>query len=354
VSDRLTLAINGQLYTGWTSVRVTRSIENAASEFDIAVTERWADSSQPTPWQIKPFDACTIAIDGTAVLTGYVERYEPSYSKDAHGVRVAGRSKTCDLVDCMPAFKGGQFNGYTLDRIVRAFAQPFGITVDVQANVGAAFPAIVLEKSETAHAALSRLCRMRGVLACDDANGNLVICQAGTGKTTAALVEGQNILAASAKLAVNERFATYVVIGQAPLAFDGQDVQTQVVASASDSGVPRPRRFAEHAEHAADTGAAQMRATWRARHNLGKSLEATVTVQGWEQADGSLFDINQLAPLNSPRLEINRTLLVGKVSYLLDDHAGTRTELVLAPQEAYTPEPLSIKAGKGTNVIWTG
>lgn len=352
MTGNLILTVNGKNYTGWTGVRVTRGLELGASDFDIEVTEAWAIAPNSPPWQIALNDSCTISLNGNLVLTGYVEKYDAAYNASSHTVRVAGRSKTCDLVDCMPDVGSGQFSGYTLDKIARAIAAPFGIAVIVDAPMGAPFPAAVLDKTETAHGFLQKLCRMRSVIATDDENGNLVLTQAGSGRTTGALVEGQNIKSASCRLSCNGRFQTYVVLGQAPLSFDGQDSQLQVLGQAGDPGVSRPRRFAEHAETAVDIADSTSRAKWRALHNAGKGTEATVTVQDWFQPGGSLWLPNETAPVTSPRLQINRSLLIGKVSYLLDDKSGTRTDLTVQPQEAYTPEPLSVRAGDGTNIVW--
>jgi len=349
----LTLTIDGQVYSGWTTIRVTSGLEDGASDFDVEVTERWAE--QPTPWQIQLFQSVTIAIDGTVILTGYVERYEPSYNKEGHTVRIAGRSKTCDIIDCMPNI-AGSFQDQTLDAIANAMAAPFGISVVVQCPMGDAFPSAILEQTETAHSALEKLARMRSVLITDDANGNLVLTQAGLGgASSTSLVEGQNILEARATLACNDRYQTYVVMGQAPLPLDGKEPLLDTLGSATDSSCPRPRRFAEHAEQAADDTNANERALWRALHNAGKGTQATITVQDWYQtSDGSLWQKNQTVSVQSPMLELSRPLLVGRVTFLLDDTGGRRTELMLAPQEAFIPDAKGANSGQGSNAIWNG
>lgn len=352
--DILTLTINGQKYEGWTDIRVSRGIEHCAGEFDISVSERWAVGSNPAPWQIKPFDSCVIAIAGETVLTGYVDAYVPEYNSTGHRVRVQGRSKTEDLIDCMPDIKGGQFKGYTLDRIARALAQPFSVDVVVKADVGEAFKDAQIERTEAAYAFLERLCKMRGVLACDDENGALVLTVVGQEGAAGALVEGENILSASAKLSAHERFSNYVVLAQAPVTPEGDASLPHVVGKATDAGCPRFRRFAEMAETPGDNAIAQKRAEWRAKHNFGKAAEATISVQGWRQPKGALWKINTLADVTSPRLELARQMLIGKVTYLLDDRGGRRTELLLNPPEAYDPAP-DAKAKhkrKGNSANW--
>jgi prophage tail gpP-like protein len=51
------------------------------------------------------------------VLTGCIDNYLPEVEADRHAVRITGRSKTEDIVDCTPDNQGGQFAGYKLDAI---------------------------------------------------------------------------------------------------------------------------------------------------------------------------------------------------------------------------------------------
>ena len=50
--ETIMLCIGGRDYGGWTSVRVSRAIDRMASDFDIAVAERW--SASPTPGRSSP------------------------------------------------------------------------------------------------------------------------------------------------------------------------------------------------------------------------------------------------------------------------------------------------------------
>lgn len=356
--DTITVAINGQTYDGWKTARVTRDIGAMGADFELSVTERWAVGGQgDKPWQIKTFDACTVSIGGDTVLTGYVDRYNPSFDASSHSVRIIGRSKTEDVIDCMPDIPGGQYNGYKLDKIAKAVCGPFGVTVKVAdgTDLGEAFPNATIEKTETAFEFIDKLCGLRGVLAFDDEDGNLVLAQAGAAGSAGALVQGGkngNILAGTAELAGDKRFQQYVVIAQAPLAFDGQDAQLQVIGTAKDSGVPRFRRFVESAQDPADISRAKLRALWRAAHNYGEGTQATITVQGWRQAGGDIWKVNQLTQVNSPYLQIDQQLLIGRVSFLLDDR-GSRTELLVAPPQAFDPAPPKAKKPKnGSSLLW--
>jgi prophage tail gpP-like protein len=352
--DKLTLTINGQTYEGWKEISVQRDLRHCAADFEISVTERWAGQDQP--WQIKRFDACTLAIGGDTILTGYVDHYGPGFDATSHTVRIGGRSKTADIVDCMPDISGGQFNNYKLDRIAKAICGPFGVNVVVAkgTDLGDPFPNATIEKCETAFEFLEKLCGLRGVLAFDDEKGNLILAQAGSAGTAGALVQGQNVKAGRAQLRADNLFSEYAVYAQAPLAFDGQDSQLEIIAKAKDASCPRFRRFAEMAQDPADTARAKLRAKWRAAHNFGEATQATLTVQGYRQPDGSLWQVNQMVPVTCPWLEIDQQLLVGGVTFLLDDKDGRRTDLLVAPPEAFSPAPPKAKKPKGGSSVWTG
>lgn len=354
--DIVTLSINGQIYDGWTDITIETGLKDCAGKIDMPVTERWAGKQPPTPWQIKPFDKVVVMIGADIAMTGYVEGYNPSYAGTDHNVRVSGRSKTCDLIDCMPDVGAGQFSGSKLDAIARAICAKFGISVTVQCDVGDAFPDATLEKTETAFSFLEKLARQRSVLLTDDEKGNLVITQAGKGGiSSGALIEGDNILSASAKLSAEKRFQQYVVLSQTPLSFDGQEAHTDIVGTATDAGCPRYRRFAEMAEDPADDGMAQKRANWRKLHNYGECTEATITVQGFRQPNGKLWTKNQLIPVKSPMLAVDLQLLISEVKFSMSDRTGRTTQLTVAPKEAFTPDPPKGGAkSKGNSApIWT-
>jgi prophage tail gpP-like protein len=358
--DALTLSVNGQLYQGWSAIEVTRGIERMSASFRIAVSERWA--GQNLPWVILPGSQCTVSISGDLVMTGFVDEYAPAFDPARHEVSITGRSRTCDLVDCSPQLEGGQYSGYALDAIARAVAQPFGVPVVIETDVGGPLADATIERDETAYEFLERLCRLRGVLMTDDAQGRLVLTNTGTTRAAGRLVQGQNIYAARASLSWARRFSIYVVKGQHAIdSFNPAEVQTGLVASAVDPAVTRFRPRVSIAESQLDAGGMQQRARWMAIYAAGQATKATISVRGWRQADGSLWQINQIVPVTCPYLGVDQDLLVAEVSFRIDEE-GHRTDLTVAPPEGYTPEPASLPArksgrsgsGRGAAWNWSG
>jgi prophage tail gpP-like protein len=186
--ETFTLTVNGQRYERWEEIRGTREIDRMCTDFNIAVSERFLAGTADFP--LAPFMPCTVTIGDDVVLTGYIDNYLPEVEADRHTVRITGRSKTEDIIDCTPDIQGGRFAGYKLDAIGQSVRKPYLIDVVVEVDVGAPFPDATIERHETGFAFLERLCRLRSILATDDEQGRLVLTRAGARRATDALVRG--------------------------------------------------------------------------------------------------------------------------------------------------------------------
>lgn len=353
------LRVNGEVYGGWTSIRVTASMCQAARDFDISLTEKWP--KRKDRWRIAQGDSCTVELDGERVLTGWVDDFNPDYAGEAHGVRVAGRSRTCDLVDCSAMVKGGQFKGYKLDAIARALAKTVGagdIAVIAKADVGAAFADVQVNPGELCFELIDRLCRLRALLASDDADGNLVLTRAGAGgfRRAGAIRRGVNVLAGSAAFSHARRFSDYWVRGQqtgTDNLFGATAAQPQ--AHVTDAAVKRKRPKLVIAENQGSIADFELRARWEQRFAAAEGVSATYRLTDWRDAAGKLWTPGDLTPVEDDWLGISGELLIKTVSYV-KDAAGTGAELTLVPPDALTPEPVdaATRAGTAKGDVWTG
>lgn len=369
--DAVTLLVGGSIYGGWTEFRVTRSMDRAAGDFDLTVSERWPGREEA--WRIQPFAEVEIRLGADPVLRGYVDVVEPETDAKTHRVRIRGRSKTCDLVDCTPELPGTEFRGSTLPAIARALAQPFGIEVVSDAPDGAPFGVEAKEKTDTAWRTIERLGRLRGVICHDDEQGRLVLTRAGERRAAGSLELGRNLIAASARIDVSKRFSRYVSMTQrqtgAAVSRDGDGdttdgdeaerpnagVQVSVTGNATDPDVPRYRPKIFRAEGSGDDAFARARAVWAAATARAKSLQVEATVQGWRKADGALWRLNELVKIKADWLRLDHDLLVIGTEFTLGQD-GRRAVLTLTPREALLPEPLkparSGRSGRGGGGSW--
>lgn len=328
------LKVGRTIFGGWTALSVTRSIEQIAGSFELEVTERWAGQASARP--IRPGEPCQVLLDGDVVIDGYVDDVLPEYDSENHAVRVTGRDKTGDLVDCSAVYKTGQWHNVKLDVLARDLIAPFGIGLKIETDIGAAFASHSIEESETVFECLERAARMRAVLLVSDASGNLVITRAGSEVIGVQLVEGQNIKGASGHFSWKDRFSTYTVKGQAKGDdfFSGEHA-AQPKGMATDDTINRYRPRVVLAEEHGHGVTLKDRAEWEKAVRMGRGNRGTITVQGWRRQDGVIWQPNTLVPVISPMLSLDAPMLIVGCTWKLADRTGTTTQLTIARREAF-------------------
>jgi prophage tail gpP-like protein len=367
---RFELRVGGEIYSGWKSLTVVRGLEQATSTFDLSVSEKWPLLETAKAWQIMPGNAAEIYLDDELLLTGYVDAYNPGYSATGHEIGCSGRSKTCDFVDSSITQTDGQFKKMTPGQIARMLAAPFGIEV-VSDYDGEPVPDAQAEQGETCFAIVERLSRLQEILITDDQYGRLVLTRAGAGQCSTVLEQGVNILEASATHDDSERFSDYIVKAQRPGSTRTKDdwshiqpippgvspgarfamerragaakgtkpkTLTQIIGQTRDEGITRYRAHVIVAEAQADGADAQKRADWEMRRRLARSKEAQVTVNGWRQRDGRLWQQNENVYILSPWLDLAEPLLISEVEFSYSD-AGEVVTLTLVLPDTFLPEP---------------
>lgn len=327
------LKVNGAIYGGWQSMRVHRSIEHISGSFDLATTERWP--GQPTATPLRPGNACQVLLDGDPVITGHVDTVETHYDAGSHSIRVTGRDKTGDLVDCSAIYKTGQWHKISIDRLARDLVAPFGIKVVMEVEPGPAFDRHNIEPGETVFDCLERAARLRALLLTSNAEGDLVITRAARELIPDRLVEGVNILTARGEFSWRDRFSIYTVKGQelATDDFYGSHA-SEVSASVKDEVISRYRPKIVLAEDHGHSHTLRDRAEWERNVRMGRGNLGSITVQGWRHSGGQLWQPNTRVQVVSPLMWLDAPMLIVGCTYMLDER-GTRTELSIARPEAF-------------------
>lgn len=343
----LVLTVGGVSWSGWTSISVTRSIVTCPSRFDVALTEVAPDGSQSLV--ANPGDPCTISIGGDVVVTGYVDKDNGGIGPDRHPVRLIGRGKCEDLVDCSAEFidqggkKTGQLGAATAVTIAQALAKPYGIQVSASGDPGPVLPQFNLMLGETPWEIIERCCRFAQLLCYENEKGELVLGQVGTQTHASGAQQGLNVQAADVARGMDQRFSEYdaYMLPNAAEFSDLGDI-SNLIGHAEDPNVPRHRLkyiISEAGVVGSDVGV--KRANWECARRLAQGLEVKVTVDSWRDTSGQLWTPNQLIRIQLPALKVaDQTLLIGEVTFLRDERDGTRAEITCSPAAAYKPEPI--------------
>lgn len=331
------LLIDGKAYGGWTRVEVQRGIEQIAGGFVLQLTSKYPGVD--TPMQLREGLPCEVRLGADTVISGYIDDYETDDTPTSSQVKISGRDKTGDLVDCSAIFKA--WRGVKLEQIVTDIARPFGIAVVVApgTDTGEVFKRYALEDGEKAFDAIDRACRLRGVLVTSTPDGNLLITTAGTVSSGVELVEGVNMTKFNSRHSWKERHSEIILKGQVP----GDDQENgaaaaHLKASAKDAEIDRYRPLVVMAEHGTSSKALGDRAAWEVLVRMGRGKRGGCTVVGWRTGkdgqEGPLWQPNTLINVHSERMNLDAELLIVSCAYQLTEQ-GKNTDITFARPEAF-------------------
>jgi prophage tail gpP-like protein len=369
----IALRIGGTIYDQWTTAEVTRDLKDFSGSFNFSLrdvklslqTFEFATGGVIT--DIKPGPECEVLIAGEVVLKGNIENVDRDISEGSAFVSISGRDKTGDLVDSAALTDGpSEFHNVKLEEAVKRVAQPFGIGVRNEIDTGEPFTRYGLDLAETAFSAIEKGARSRHALILSDGVGNIVITQTGKNRAPEDIRLPGNVIGSRGSYSHAKRHSTTYVRGQGekagkarfgsvaldktaePLAPGDRQPSsgateierkgTAATGTSIDEEVTRHRPIVHLARSKADATAAQDEADWRMRTARGESEEVTETVQGFA-ANGRLWRVNEVAYVSDAFQDIERDMLIVRVSNRSDD-AGDVTELTLMSPEAFDAQPV--------------
>ena len=341
-NNQAVLKIGGKEYGGWTRQEVQRGIEQIAGGFVLQLTRQYSVySGADNSVAVREGLPCEVYLGTDLVVSGYIDEYETDDTATSSSIRISGRDKTADLVDCSAIYKTGQWRGVRLEQIVADIAKPFGIKVVVDQGVdtGEVFKRFALEEGEKAFDAIDRACRLRAVLVTSTPDGNLLITTASTEHSGVSLVEGVNMTKFNSKHSWKERHSEIILKGQVP----GDDHENgaaaaHLKASAKDAEIDRYRPLVVMAEHGTSTKSLADRAAWEVLVRMGRGKRGGCTVVGWRTGkdgqEGPLWQPNTLVQVISPRMELDMELLIVECHFQLTEQ-GRMTDQTFARPEAF-------------------
>lgn len=357
--DQISLKAHGRVQRGWTVVSAGRSLEAAVSTFAFTAAPRWPTEPNPVRVLLGSPTPVEVYVGDQKVITGFAERVGSRGDKTQLSINVNGRSKTADIVDSNP-HKAERFKNRTLYQIAKELCAPFGVEVVVSPEIATApellrvFSSFRAPATEKVFSIIEKAARSRGVLLTDDEEGRLLLTRATkTTKAKTALVMGENVVAWDVSFDSSDLYSSIIVRGQrAPVDGDSGLSAFGVSATVEEPLLQERTRVLQlKAEGAADAERNKRRAQWEAASRFGKAYRLGYTVQGWLMGDGALWRPNLLVDVHDTRNSVSGTFLIHEVKYGLTGD-GSRTELRLAPREAFDLLEPSQRKGTGRSGAW--
>lgn len=350
-ADDLTITCGDVTITGWTDIRVTRGIERLPSDFNVGMTELYPDELQRL--SIEPGAPCEVRLGDDPVVTGYVDHFVPSISAAQHSIRISGRSKCADLIDCAAEWPGGQISNATVLGIAQRLASVYGPSINGAAEgIGVStdvaelpiLPQINLMLGESAFEIIDRMARFSAVLAYDLADGSLFLTRAGEKQAASGFTEGVNVQRAYIDFASDLIYSDYDAYIQSIDTFTDLGLEGNRIHTAKDINCKRHRRMVIISEGGGmGNEIAMARAQWESARRNGRSRIVRLTADSWRDASGALWEPNTLVPVSLPRLKFSSgSMLITEVTFLKNAYSGTTAGLTLMDPSAFLPQPINL------------
>jgi len=391
----LTVDIGGEVFNTFKSVKINTDINIFGADFDIIIN---VPIEKPI---IIQGNEIKIKIDGEAVLTGFIEKQQISYSSDNASISIRGRDKLCDFSDSRVSNKifktpigfieileklliNTGFAIVSSNKIIGIKNKLSETEISILNDAGdiqdfLTNESIGFSKDESAYNLIKRLANKRKLVIGVNKDGNFIIRQIGKEKASTILINDtfankpnlkNNIINADIEIDDSQRYYEYKILssgtntaptqtgtinGEAKLLTTDPLKNNTVQYSGVfyDNSIRKTRKFLDNVT-GMNNSLCKERAEWECNIRLAKSFQYKCCVYGWRQSlnpiisQNPLWKINELVRVVDSRAGIDDDMLIKAINYTQDISSGTRTEMVLVNKLAYTNSVFEprIKQGK--------
>jgi len=301
----LALKVGNKIYKGWENIRINKSMTSICHTFDMDIkTSQGIELDQNS--------LVTILKDGFVFLTGYVDFLEISIEDTQQPMRIAGRSKTADLVDCM-IVENHEYSGQNALQIISHMIQNFdiGIYTDIDLEVVETFTTKV---GETYFNAINRLCKQQNILPISDEFGDILLT---INRKNISDIVLQSFTSFRFSFDSSSRYSEYIYKQESSL----DDVADQKLI---DPIYDRYRPFVDinNEENKSNNEMCK----WKNNSDKARSFNLDVSIVGWD------IDINSVIKIEAPFA--SGFWLVLDVDYSKSDN-GSVSNLILCDKDLF-------------------
>lgn len=321
---------NGRKFSYWTGAKISRSLDHISASFSLNLVAR-----DPIGNVVKlfPGDSVEIAVDGTTVIKGYVEKFSTSFSAGSNTFSVSGSEISCDIADCC-VDNPMEWQNKTLDQIISDICGRFGLFFknEMGVDVGKPLKKFSVDPGVKALETMTKLCKERGIVPCSNGLGQIYLLKPSACPRGPELKQGVNLMSASVDFSINDRYSAYYVYGSGK-------AKSKVKAVKTDNDVGRYRPLLIVDSNATQKESVEARADWEYTIRKAKSMGFRCSVHGWSH-EGGVWVPGIMCSFSAPDLCVEEPvdLLVSSVEYGWGD-GGETTDLVLVSPDVYLPQP---------------
>ncbi len=348
------LSIGGLSHETWSGWSVESDLLTPSDGFELELFTR---DTIKLPKVLVEGASCELTLGKDRVLTGQVDDFEHDVSRRGIFIRVVGRDKAANLVDCSAPFVA--MREATLGDIVKEVVKPLGIArVEIRAENAKIRRRIQIEPGQSAWEALLQVAEANGLWPWVEPDGLLVVGGPDyTSAPAATLVmredgQGNNMERLSVHRSIAGRYSQITVLGQhGQYANDGLDTTRSHLRSVIQDetlarrGIFRPKVVIDSSSENQDM------ATTRARKLLADSrlegFEARAIVKGHRAGNGRVWTPGQRVIIRSEPHELDGIYFLMARTLRLSRTEGAITELRFREDKMWVLDGNPVKKHKG-------
>jgi prophage tail gpP-like protein len=399
--NRLTVEIGGEVFTTFKSVEISSDLDTFGSDFNIDINVPIEKQDTILSRVVSLFEddkpafntqgsLIKIKVDGEAILTGFIEKQEVTYSKNSANLNISGRDKLSDFSDSRVSNKTFKTpvgfieilekllvdTGYEIissgKSLLSVGLKLVGLGTDLAYNQvkvineygdnGQSIEKFKTNESigfgadESAYNLIQRLADKRRLVVGTDGDGNIVIRSIGQDSSSTILVNDtsankpnlkNNILNASIVRDDSKRYYEYKIFSHSSsisptsstseLGISQSDVsgrdslngnKTQYSGVFYDTEIRKTRKFLDNVSNLTNS-LCKKRAEWECNIRRARAFQYKCSVYGWRQ---NIEELDSLGFIGNPLWKINQIVIVR------DSRAGLLDEKLLIKSIRYTQD----------------
>ncbi len=327
--DEVALLIDGKRFRFWTSIKLTRSIDNMDT-VDIAAPFEPNLASFKETFRPFSFKSIEITVGGEPLFKGTMISVIPTLG-DSKTIQVSAYSTPGVLNDCTAPASAYplEYNNQNLQALTNAAIKPFGLSAVFEAEPGAVFERVAINPGQKLLDFISDLARQRNLVISSTERGELLFRKSiESGIPVAKLRQGESpVVSVSPTFNPQDYYSHVTGIEPIVVGLAG-DVFT--VKNGKLTNLLRPFTFqAQDSE----SGTLKDAVEAKAGRMFGNMVSYKVALNTWRDPAGDLWQPNTLVNLQSNNAMIYEpyNLVIRSVEFSRDENSQTATLDLVIP-----------------------
>ena len=330
----LKVSVNNKKKLLFTEAEISQSLKALCYRFKLYIPIN--NVGDEVKWEVLPGDDVIMEDEQGVLLIGQVDTVSSQINAVGGKLAVTGRCKLANFVDSSAPHVPGEYRNISLESLAEELVSPFGFKIKADDKASKPIDSIQINAGKTCFEVIERLARSAGVVPRSNGIDTLLLDQLKEEILPYQLEEGVNIIEGSGSVSVAQRYSTITVVGQAAGTSDksGEDT-TSIKGEAYDSEVNHSRRLVIVAEDESTPESLNTRAKWAVEARKARGTSLNLTVQGWRDEGGNLWELGQHVMVNAPTLAPKGKYRITGITRTLNDR-GSQTRLEFTDSSGYS------------------